>query len=290
MTKKLNYVFFACMIGWAFVVQQEPSKRQALTLPPGYDFNKPSEEEIYEKRYERALVARTLKFLSEGSDMNSFEHLSITPEQQTEFSKALDEYRELVEKLETFDDEQLKKLLNVKSIPPKPSDRERMLWVYRTKLEKAWVDSIAASMMEMQIDEIQKWAPHLKGGFAKTLTETPIGKALGLTEKQQEKIRKRCDKIGDRLFREYVKARLEAEELFAEVLNDEQIERLRKLYEPNSMRKYGVINHDLDMSSITRTLMYDYPQDAVKELLENTKFDKRVGISEAQRKSVFGVR
>jgi len=117
-------------------------------------------------------------------------------------------------------------------------------------LEQEWITIIAESILDFQRKEILKWAPENSGGLAKTLTETPIGEALGLTQEQQEDLRKKFDKIGLRLFKEYVRSRLEAEKIFAEALTEEQIKKLQKLYAPGRSSQYSLIRDAVGQSDI----------------------------------------
>jgi hypothetical protein len=70
----------------------------------------------------------------------------------------------------------------------------------------------------------------LRVGFAKTVTESPVGDILKVTDRQKEKIRKRADALADKIEKFNREIREESLDIVAEELDAEQMEQLMKTY------------------------------------------------------------
>jgi hypothetical protein len=79
---------------------------------------------------------------------------------------------------------------------------------------------------------ISNWNPE-RCGLRISLTETPVGDALGLTEKQKKEIRERSQEIGSRFREAWYQAKRDSLKLYEDVLTEEQVAKLNEVFVPN---------------------------------------------------------
>jgi len=223
------------LTGW------EPSPEgNARYLPPGedlYEFYFSGDIHLVPSTEEKRMIARTLELIFEGENLESnLEELAVSAQQRKSFETFAEKMRKLDEQLNS-DDESLAKLLGVKRIPDEPREREWLVSRYRARQRKALLEELAGEVMDLQIQEILRWTPERQGGVLKTVTETPIGTALGLTEQEKETLRTEADKIGDELTIHWIEARIKAESLVYRMLTPEQRIKVSQVYHPGAPGK-----------------------------------------------------
>lgn len=103
----------------------------------------------------------------------------------------------------------------------------------RKRLETELEKELNEVLLFHQMRVVDAWRPERRG-IASTLVDTPIGDALGLSKRQKEQLRERSDEIGIEFMRAYKKALRESEELYANILNDEQAKQLKEIYYSSS--------------------------------------------------------
>jgi len=117
----------------------------------------------------------------------------------------------------------------------------------------------AQVLMPVQRILLKGWDPWMIGP-SQLLTETPVGRAIELTNAQQARIREQSQRIGHRLFLEYCRAREEALEMFDEVLTDEQRQTINQLYGYSGEGHDDFVISRLRSNNILPTLIYRYPK------------------------------
>ena len=179
------------------------------------------------------LILRTIKFMiSETSVEDYVEQMGELIPSQTDFLKQ--EFKEFTEKAEELRQEPDSFIRDFERSVGRPATEQEVELLVDKAIKQAEAEfytKITEEMLQHQKLAIAKWNPSAIG-IASTLVDTPIGKAIGLSDREIKKLRERSEEISIEYFEAYKKAKLETYKLFEEILDERQAQKIKDLYYP----------------------------------------------------------
>lgn len=184
------------------------------------------------------LILRTINFMVSESSID--EYLSsmgeLMPDQVKSLNKEHDSFQRKAKEIRSNTSRILAAYEKTYGRLPNPGEIESIVEREVKKAEVEFYSNVSNELLRHQKLVIANWRP-TSIGISKTLTDTPIGKTIGLSKKQLEKIRDRSDEIGTELEEAFDKAQTEFVELYEGVLTEEQAKKIKELYYPNSDKR-----------------------------------------------------
>lgn len=173
-----------------------------------------------DKRSERILPLA--EFLVTNED--AFETIELSRDQRERIKKVLNEY-----------DKKLQGIKDKYAKVTEADERNRLISREANQLGYACNKFLLEELLDFQLDYLAKWQPE-RIGIAKTLTDSAIGKAIGLSDEQRDRIRKDANALGERMLADFEKYKEDAAKIVFDSLTDTQKERLSQALEPSGTR------------------------------------------------------
>ena len=181
------------------------------------------------------LILRTIHFMVSETSIEEYQTSmgEMIPEQAKSLNHEFEAFQEKSEEIRSRTESLVADYEKKRGRSATPREVKTIVGKEIKKIEVEFYANVTNELLRHQKLAIANWRPESRG-ISKTLTETPIGKTIGLTEMQLEEIRERSDEIGAEFHEAYKKARTEVLELYEDVLTKEQAKKVKDLYYPGS--------------------------------------------------------
>ena len=206
-------------------------------VPPEEDIYTLVQRETVEENEE--LIARTIRFMLTETNLEDYESMmgELLPEQSELLKKEFAEYERKLDSI----NERTKEIVSDWEIrsgrEATPKIAQTLIESERQKIKLEFFANTSQELLLHQQVAIANWKPEIIG-IKRTLTDTPIGDAIGLTKRQKKKLREESERIGIEFYEMYKKCRTEVYELHKEVLTKEQARKVNELYYPSHRGDY----------------------------------------------------
>lgn len=173
-----------------------------------------------------------------GSEL---EQIGASPEQREKLQEISKDYSRQVQEINE----------KYGSLPK--TQRDRLAATAKQKLKSEVAESITKVLLPHQLEFLAGWSPS-KLGIMKTLTETPAGEIIGLSEMELESLREETDEVVEELKAEIEAAREKLMVVYDKHLTDKQRKDIKN--------EFGnIANENIQRSSVTNLIrMMDYEE------------------------------
>lgn len=178
------------------------------------------------------------------SNEKAFANVELTAEQKAKIKPVFEEYERKVKGIQD-------KYEHVMD----PEERNSLISRETRSLRRECIRVVTDELLDFQLDAFAAWLPeHV--GIVKSLSDSPMGTALGLTEDQRSQIRKKADALGEKMKADFIKYRADANDIVFDALTQEQRERLLKIVDPAGTNPANELFKGIDIWRLAHQLDY----------------------------------
>jgi hypothetical protein len=232
------------------------------TLPPGAEAKA---HEIDDKVIKQRLKDKEARNRI-NNNRNLFVLLSMMEEDQNPFGvlELLGKQKQELTDLQKEYKEQVDKTWNRKDLTPLEIRNEL------GKLKSKYISKFNEVLLPHQLKELAL-ADIDKVGVHKALTESVIGEALGLSDRQKKQIRTKSDKMAGEIKDFIVKIRQKSHDVVFDVLTDDQAKKLLKAFDE---RQFILLFEQTNLQVMYRHLLYEKAKDGGQSIFR-TKVERK---------------